>query len=92
MVADAIDGANLNHLITMPHGCGEQNMMRMSPGVIATHYLDATNQWERIGMDRRAQALHFINSGERRLIEKKSTRGTNLSVVLVYTFIKTANW
>ncbi|XP_077326607.1 complement C3-like [Lithobates pipiens] len=63
MVADAIDGANLNHLIIMPHGCGEQNMMRMSPGVIATHYLDATNQWERIGMDRRAQALQFINSG-----------------------------
>ncbi|XP_072255537.1 A.superbus venom factor 1-like [Pyxicephalus adspersus] len=63
MVEDAIDGINLNHLISMPHGCGEQNMMRMSPGVIATHYLDATNQWDRIGLDRRAQSLQFINKG-----------------------------
>ncbi|KAM8972521.1 A.superbus venom factor 1-like [Pelodytes ibericus] len=63
MVEDAIDGANLNHLIVMPRGCGEQNMMRMTPGLIATHYLDSTNQWERIGLDRRNQAIQFITTG-----------------------------
>ncbi|XP_068130209.1 venom factor-like [Hyperolius riggenbachi] len=63
MVEKAIDGANLNHLIVAPWGCGEQNMMSMTPCVIATHYLDASNQWDRVGVQRRTQAIQFINNG-----------------------------
>ncbi|XP_068130210.1 venom factor-like [Hyperolius riggenbachi] len=63
MVEKAIDGANLNNLIVAPWGCGEQNMMSMTPCVIATHYLDASNQWDRVGVERRAQAIQFINNG-----------------------------
>ncbi|XP_075715293.1 A.superbus venom factor 1-like [Rhinoderma darwinii] len=60
---NSIDGANLKHLITVPSGCGEQNMMSMTPTVIATHYLDVTNQWEKIGVERREEAIKNINQG-----------------------------
>lgn len=62
-VENSIDGANLKHLITVPVGCGEQNMITMTPAVIATHYLDNTNQWERLGVERRADAIKFIQQG-----------------------------
>ncbi|XP_053574214.1 complement C3 [Bombina bombina] len=63
MVEDAIDGSNLNHLIVVPGGCGEQNMITMTPSVIATTYLDSTGQWERIGVNRRQEALNHIKTG-----------------------------
>ncbi|XP_069460431.1 complement C3-like isoform X2 [Ambystoma mexicanum] len=62
-VENSIDGANLKHLITVPVGCGEQNMITMTPAVIATHYLDNTNQWGRLGVARRAEATRFIQMG-----------------------------
>ncbi|XP_069089236.1 venom factor-like [Pleurodeles waltl] len=62
-VENSIDGANLKHLITVPVGCGEQNMITMTPAVIATHYLDNTNQWGRLGVERRADAIKFIQQG-----------------------------
>ncbi|XP_018421190.1 PREDICTED: A.superbus venom factor 1-like [Nanorana parkeri] len=63
LVEKSIDGANLNHLITAPWGCGEQNMMSMTPTVISTHYLDATGQWEKVGVQRRTEALQHISNG-----------------------------
>ncbi|XP_073510478.1 complement C3 [Phyllobates terribilis] len=63
IVEDAIDGSNLNPLIVVPRGCGEQNMISMTPSVIATIYLDATNQWERIGINRRDEAIKNIRQG-----------------------------
>nr|XP_020634390.1 A.superbus venom factor 1-like [Pogona vitticeps] len=38
-------------------------MMRMTPTVIATHYLDTTGQWEKIGVDRRTVAISQITKG-----------------------------
>ncbi|KAL8164556.1 UNVERIFIED_CONTAM: hypothetical protein K2H54_053398, partial [Gekko kuhli] len=63
IVEDSVDGANLDHLIITPSGCGEQNMIRMTPTVIATLYLDATRQWEKLGVDRRAVAVQQIMRG-----------------------------
>ncbi|XP_018421206.1 PREDICTED: complement C3 [Nanorana parkeri] len=63
MVEDAIDGSNLNPLIVVPRGCGEQNMITMTPSVIATIYLDATGQWERVGLNRREEAIKNIKTG-----------------------------
>ncbi|XP_072254991.1 complement C3-like [Pyxicephalus adspersus] len=60
---NSIDGAKLKHLIMVPSGCGEQIMMSMTPTVIATRYLDVTNQWERIGVERRAEAIKNIEQG-----------------------------
>ncbi|XP_059728107.1 complement C3 [Haemorhous mexicanus] len=63
MVEKAIDGAKLKHLIVTPSGCGEQNMISMTPTVIAVHYLDNTGQWESFGIDRRASAIELIKKG-----------------------------
>ncbi|XP_040271056.1 venom factor-like [Bufo bufo] len=60
---DAIDGASISHLIVTPIGCCEQNMKRLTPVVIATYYLDATNQWDRIGVNRREDAIQKVNIG-----------------------------
>ncbi|XP_009577243.1 PREDICTED: complement C3, partial [Fulmarus glacialis] len=63
MVEKAIDGEKLKHLIMTPAGCGEQNMIGMTPTVIATHYLDSTLQWESLGVDRRTEAISLIKKG-----------------------------
>ncbi|XP_076216931.1 complement C3 [Aptenodytes patagonicus] len=63
MVEKAIDGDKLKHLITTPSGCGEQNMIGMTPTVIATYYLDSTLQWESLGVDRRTEAINLIKKG-----------------------------
>ncbi|NXI97092.1 VCO31 factor, partial [Psophia crepitans] len=63
MVEKAIDGDKLKHLIVTPSGCGEQNMIGMTPTVIATHYLDSTLQWESVGVDRRTEAINLIRKG-----------------------------
>lgn len=63
MVEKSIDGVNLKHLIMAPEGNGEQNMMRMTSPLIATHYLDFSNQWEQVGLQKREQAIQFIKIG-----------------------------
>ncbi|XP_069804311.1 venom factor-like [Dendropsophus ebraccatus] len=63
MVEKSIDGANLNHLIKAPYGCGEQNMMSMTAPVIATYFLDVSNQWDRVGVERKKEASQFIRDG-----------------------------
>ncbi|XP_009465926.1 PREDICTED: complement C3 [Nipponia nippon] len=63
MVEKAIDGNKLKHLIVTPAGCGEQNMIGLTPTVIATHYLDSTLQWESFGVDRRTEAITLIRKG-----------------------------
>ncbi|KAM6100877.1 LOW QUALITY PROTEIN: A.superbus venom factor 1-like, partial [Pterocles gutturalis] len=63
MVEKAIDGEKLKHLIVTPAGCGEQNLIGLTPTVIATHYLDSTLQWEKLGVDRRTEAITLIKKG-----------------------------
>uniref|UniRef100_A0A2K6FFT9 Complement C3 n=1 Tax=Propithecus coquereli TaxID=379532 RepID=A0A2K6FFT9_PROCO len=63
MAEDAIDGNRLKHLIVTPSGCGEQNMIGMTPTVIAVHYLDHTEQWDKFGLEKRQEALELIKKG-----------------------------
>uniref|UniRef100_A0A8C4L0F8 Complement C3 n=1 Tax=Equus asinus asinus TaxID=83772 RepID=A0A8C4L0F8_EQUAS len=63
MAEDAIDGERLKHLIVTPSGCGEQNMISMTPTVIAVHYLDQTEQWEKFGLEKRQESLELIKKG-----------------------------
>ncbi|XP_036027140.1 complement C3 [Onychomys torridus] len=63
MAEDAVDADRLKHLIVTPSGCGEQNMIGMTPTVIAVHYLDQTEQWEKFGLDKRQQSLELIRKG-----------------------------
>ncbi|XP_050960509.1 complement C3-like [Labeo rohita] len=62
-VEQAINGSFMGRLIVQPSGCGEQNMVAMTLPLIATHYLDNTNQWEAVSMDRRTEATNKISTG-----------------------------
>lgn len=70
ILADSIDNSisedSLASLIQMPGGCVEQNLARMTLPLIATLYLDRTNNWESVGVERRAEALSYITKGETR--------------------------
>ncbi len=50
-------------LIRQPSGSGESNMITMTLPVIATMYLDKTNQWETVGFEKRNEALRHIKTG-----------------------------
>lgn len=63
LVENAITGNSMGTLIRAPSGCGEQNMIGMTLPVIATIYLDKTNQWEAVGFHRRNEALQHIKTG-----------------------------
>nr|XP_040041542.1 complement C3-like [Gasterosteus aculeatus aculeatus] len=63
MVESAVGGSSMDSLIRQPSGCGEQNMISMTLPVIATTYLDRTNQWETVGFDKRNKALEHIKTG-----------------------------
>ncbi|XP_027138596.1 complement C3-like isoform X2 [Larimichthys crocea] len=63
LVENAISGNSMGTLIRQPSGSGEQNMIHMTMSVIATTYLDKTNQWETVGLEKRNEALQHINRG-----------------------------
>ena len=53
--------SNLDGLLRMPYGCGEQNMAKFAPNIYIMDYLTNTNQvTEKIKSD----ALHYIKSGK----------------------------
>uniref|UniRef100_A0A8D2Q4D7 Complement C3 n=1 Tax=Varanus komodoensis TaxID=61221 RepID=A0A8D2Q4D7_VARKO len=59
----SVDGTKLDKLLIVPSGCVEQNLQKMTPTVIATHYLDSTGQWDKIGLERRTFAVQQIMKG-----------------------------
>uniref|UniRef100_A0A669B5E2 Complement component c3a, duplicate 5 n=1 Tax=Oreochromis niloticus TaxID=8128 RepID=A0A669B5E2_ORENI len=63
LLENAISGKSMGTLIQQPGGCGEQNMAGMTLPVIATMYLDKTNQWEFVGFEKRNEALQHIKTG-----------------------------
>uniref|UniRef100_A0A3P9AB26 Anaphylatoxin-like domain-containing protein n=1 Tax=Esox lucius TaxID=8010 RepID=A0A3P9AB26_ESOLU len=76
LVEQAISGNSLGSLIVQPIGCGEQNMIYMTLPVIATHYLDKTNKWEDIGLDKRNKAIQYINTGYQRELAYRKPDGS----------------
>lgn len=64
LVENAISGTSMGTLIYQPGGCGEQTMIHMTLPVIATTYLDKTNQWETVGFQKRSEALQHIKTGK----------------------------
>ncbi|XP_076583682.1 complement C3-like [Chaetodon auriga] len=63
LLPNVISGNSMGSLIYEPRGSGELNMMQMTPSVIATVYLDQTNQWETVGLHKRNEALQYIRTG-----------------------------
>ncbi|KAI7811071.1 complement C3 [Triplophysa rosa] len=76
-VDQAISGDFMGRLIYQPGGCGEQNVMHMTLPLIATHYLDSTNQWDKVGPERRTEAIQHINTGyQKQLSYRKPDDGS----------------
>uniref|UniRef100_A0A672GGE4 Complement component c3a, duplicate 5 n=1 Tax=Salarias fasciatus TaxID=181472 RepID=A0A672GGE4_SALFA len=76
LVENAISGKSMGTLIYQPSGCGEQNMIHMTLPVIATIYLDRTNQWEAVGFQKRDEALQHIKTGYNRELTFRKNDGS----------------
>uniref|UniRef100_A0A3P8SVT4 Complement component c3a, duplicate 5 n=1 Tax=Amphiprion percula TaxID=161767 RepID=A0A3P8SVT4_AMPPE len=76
LVENAISGKSMGSLIYQPSGCGEQNMIHMTLPVIATLYLDKTNQWETVGFQKRNEALQHIKTGYKNQLAYRKKDGS----------------
>uniref|UniRef100_W5L2G3 Complement component c3b, tandem duplicate 1 n=1 Tax=Astyanax mexicanus TaxID=7994 RepID=W5L2G3_ASTMX len=76
LLADSIDNSinkdSLASLIQMPGGCVEQNLASIILPLIAAHYLDRSKQWESVGMQRREEAIKYVQAYEKQLHYRKS--------------------
>lgn len=52
---------NLDSLLAMPYGCGEQNMVLFAPNIFILNYLKSTSQLTTEILER---AKRFLESGE----------------------------
>ena len=52
---------NLDHLVQMPHGCGEQNMVLFAPIVYMLQYLEKTRQ---LTPEIKERATGFLRNGK----------------------------
>ena len=52
---------NLDGLLAMPYGCGEQNMAKFAPNIYVMDYLTSTNQVTKEIMD---DATRYMKSGK----------------------------
>lgn len=52
---------NLDSLLQMPYGCGEQNMVLFAPNIYILNYLQSTRQ---LTMEIQTRATGFLDSGE----------------------------
>ncbi|MCI4394012.1 hypothetical protein PGIGA_G00163970 [Pangasianodon gigas] len=75
-IEQAISGDFMGRLIVQPTGCGEQNMIYMTLPLIATHYLDTTKQWEKVGLNRRSEAVQHIQTGYTRQLTYRKDDGS----------------
>ncbi|KAJ8246289.1 hypothetical protein GJAV_G00265920 [Gymnothorax javanicus] len=73
-IQEVISGSSISHLIAQPRGNGEQNIMSMTGPVIATHYLDNTDQWDKVAQDRQ-DVLKFIEIGYTQQLAYRNKEG-----------------
>ncbi|XP_061686699.1 complement C3-like [Syngnathoides biaculeatus] len=80
VLADSIDNSitddSLASLIRMPGGCVEQNLASITLPLIATIYLERTNDWEAVGVERKADALKYIKRGYQNQLAYKKSDGS----------------
>ncbi|XP_063289880.1 alpha-2-macroglobulin-like protein 1 [Pelobates fuscus] len=75
VVGDLLGSAlqNLDNLLQMPYGCGEQNMLTTSTIVYVLQYLEATGQ---LTPEVRSQATSYLQSGYQRELNYKHSDGS----------------
>uniref|UniRef100_A0A8C1RL67 Complement component c3a, duplicate 4 n=1 Tax=Cyprinus carpio TaxID=7962 RepID=A0A8C1RL67_CYPCA len=76
LVVKAISGQAMGSLIILPGGCGEQNMASLTMPVIATHYLDKTNQWHTVKAGLRQTAAMYITRGYNQQLAYRKSDGS----------------
>ncbi|NWI68261.1 A2ML1 protein, partial [Todus mexicanus] len=64
---------NLDSLLAMPYGCGEQNMVRFAPNIYIQQYLEQSGQ---LDPEIRAKAQGFLQSGYQRELLYKHDDGS----------------
>uniref|UniRef100_A0A667Y638 Alpha-2-macroglobulin-like protein 1 n=1 Tax=Myripristis murdjan TaxID=586833 RepID=A0A667Y638_9TELE len=64
---------NLDRLLAMPYGCGEQNMVLFAPNIFILNYLKSTGQLTKEIQDR---ATRFLESGYQRELTYKHDDGS----------------
>ncbi|XP_068561676.1 alpha-2-macroglobulin isoform X2 [Cebidichthys violaceus] len=64
---------NLDRLLAMPYGCGEQNMVLFAPNIFILDYLQSTAQ---LTEDIRNRATRFLKSGYQRELSYKHDDGS----------------
>ncbi|XP_040171454.1 CD109 antigen-like isoform X2 [Anopheles arabiensis] len=64
---------NLDSLIRMPYGCGEQNMLNFVPNIVVLDYLKATNK---LTANIEAKAKKFMEAGYQRELSYKHRDGS----------------
>ncbi|NWR94274.1 A2ML1 protein, partial [Furnarius figulus] len=75
VMGDIIGNAmqNLDSLLAMPYGCGEQNMVRFAPNIYIQQYLEKSGQ---MLPNIRAKAQGFLQSGYQRELQYKHDDGS----------------
>ncbi|KAM7393938.1 hypothetical protein PAMP_020772 [Pampus punctatissimus] len=76
LVENAVSGQSMGSLIYQPSGSGEVNMIHMTLPVIATTYLDKTNQWETVGFQKRNESLQYIKTGYKNQLAYRKSDGS----------------
>ncbi|KAL8202401.1 UNVERIFIED_CONTAM: hypothetical protein K2H54_013100, partial [Gekko kuhli] len=64
---------NLDRLLEMPYGCGEQNMVKFVPNIFVLRYLEATNQ---ATPEIKAKATEHMRSGYQRQLLYQHSNGS----------------
>ncbi|XP_034060862.1 alpha-2-macroglobulin-like protein 1 [Gymnodraco acuticeps] len=64
---------NLDKLLAMPYGCGEQNMVLFAPNIFILNYLKSTEQ---LTKDIQEKATRFLESGYQRELNYKHDDGS----------------
>ncbi|XP_043935073.1 alpha-2-macroglobulin-P-like [Protopterus annectens] len=64
---------NLDNLLAMPYGCGEQNMLQFAPNIFILQYLEKTGQ---LTPAIKEKSIHFLKSGYQRELMFKHPDGS----------------
>ncbi|XP_006901822.1 PREDICTED: alpha-2-macroglobulin-like [Elephantulus edwardii] len=75
VVGDILASAmqNLQNLVQMPYGCGEQNMILFVPNIYVLTYLKVTQQ---LTEEIKSKAISYLNSGYQRQLNYKHNDGS----------------
>ncbi|XP_072492955.1 venom factor-like [Notamacropus eugenii] len=63
IIEETIEGKYVSQHIVLPNGCAEQTMSTTSRAIISAHFLDSTEQWDKVGVHRREESINNIRQG-----------------------------